>query len=142
MKNDFEKLKQRIEELQSNIEDFLFFICQINVITRESIILREYRKNIELNSPWVTEIEFVSDFIMENEFDLNHQKDSHLLHKKFLERIKKKPEEKAELIQEFLLSFPEISPADGNVLLNFLKDLPIEELSDEFKKICDLFNKK
>ncbi|WP_457557625.1 hypothetical protein [Candidatus Harpocratesius sp.] len=142
MKNDFENLKQHIQELKSNIEDFLSLTDQISVITRESIILREYRKNIEFNSPWVTEIEFVPDFMMENEFNIDHQKDAHLLHKKFLDRINKNPEAKTELIKEFLSSFPEISPSDGNVLLNFLKDLPIEDLSDEFKKICNLFNKK
>ncbi|MHA1777103.1 MAG: hypothetical protein DRO88_02150 [Promethearchaeia archaeon] len=140
MQIDNKPIKSSIGEIQNLINDFLTSLRNITVPSREEVILQEYRKKIEITAPWVSELNFIPAQKLDGLASLTTSDGKKLKRDELLEQISNNPAEKTRIINEFLSLFPDISVSDRTVLLNFMKELPPQQLEVEFQKICELFS--
>lgn len=139
MQIDRTALKNATGEIHRNIDEFLNYLNNISVPSRETLILQAYRKTIEKTAPWVTELNFIPAEEFAQSASPTFLSGEKLKREEYLERILSNPGEKIEILNEFLSLFPEISTSDRSVLINFMKDLPNKELEEEIRRICELF---
>lgn len=135
-----ERIRQEIEEINSNFLNFLKKLENPDIVSREDFISNQYYQLINAEAQWLKESNNHSISSSENSQFENTQ--SRSIEEVYIERIEKTPNQKSALIKEFLEQFNEISTADRAILQSNFNEIPLEALKQEFLNLCEIFQKK